>query len=127
MFLVDFWVSVRFELSASYKLYNRIYELFNLYFSKEYEQTSEVIVLTSVIIFKTFQISINIVLSYIFLFNLTFPAGTCEDYITRNSGAILKLKDKKMELSDEDIQVDLETDLKGNFISAIHHFSNATT
>ena len=47
--------------------YNRIYELFNLYFSKEYEQVSEVIVLISVIILKTFQISINssVVFSYL--------------------------------------------------------------
>ena len=36
-----------------------------------------------------------------------------------------------MDLSDEDIQVDLDTDLEGNFISTLHsaidHFSNVTT
>ena len=38
--------------------------------------------------------------------SLIFSAGTCDEYITRNSEAVLKLKDKKLELNDEGDQVD---------------------
>ena len=41
-----------------------------------------------------------------FTIPLIFSAGTCDEYITRNSEAILKLKDKKMQLNDEGDQVD---------------------
>ena len=42
---------------------------------------------------------------------LTLTAGTCDDFITRNSEAILKLKDKKMDLNDEEEKVDYKADL----------------
>ena len=51
---------------------NRIYELFNLYFSKKYQQTFEVIVLTSVIVFKTFQISMKMCFMFSILIILDF-------------------------------------------------------
>lgn len=43
---------------------------------------------------------------FLFSISFTFSAGTCDEYITRNSEAILKLKDKKMQLDDEGDQVD---------------------
>ena len=58
MFLVDFSVSLLFKLNASLiNLDTRIYELFNVYFSKKYEEAPFIVMLIAVIVFKTFQIS----------------------------------------------------------------------
>ena len=38
-------------------LNTRIYELFNVYFSKKYEEAPFIVILIAVIVFKTFQIS----------------------------------------------------------------------
>ena len=74
--------------------------------------------LIAVIVFKTFQISMKH--SDVFFSNgLTLPAGTCDEFITKNSEAILKLKDKKMDLNDEEAKVDYKTDLDEHMNNAI--------
>ena len=83
----------------------RIYELFNVYFSKKNDEAPFIVVLIAVIVFKTFQISMknsDVCTCFSQIVCLTLLAGTCDEFITRNSEAILKLKDKKMDLNDEE-------------------------
>ena len=106
-FFCEFTIQIKCILLT---LDTRIYQLFNLYFSKKYDEVNFIVMLIAVIVFKTFQISMKH--SDVFFSNgLTLPAGTCDEFITRNSEAILKLKDKKMDLNDEEEKVDYKADL----------------
>lgn len=109
-------------------LNTRIYELFNVYFSKKYEEAPFIVMLIAVIVFKTFQISKKKIMLYVHIFSncLTHPAGTCDDFITRNSEAILKLKDKKMNLNDEEAKVDFKTGLNEYCIFVFQDCDNLT-